>query len=96
MYFFEIIKTILLSLCVLVTVATFMSDFVFFNALFTALRIFIACKIQFSFFKVTINLFLQYDISRDFDESFLIIRFHSSAFAFTFAFVFAFAFTLVT
>ncbi len=81
----------------LVTVATIMSDFVFF-ALFTALRIFIACKIQFSFFKVIINLLLQYDISCDFDESFLIITFHSSAFAFTFtfAFAFAFAFALVT
>ncbi len=96
MYFSEIIKAILLSLCVLVTVATIMSDFVFFSALFTALHIFIACKIQFSFFEVTINLLLQSDISYDFDESFLIIRFHSSAFAFTFAFVFAFAFALVT
>ena len=96
MYFSEIIKTILLSLCVLVTVVTIMSDFAFFNALFTALHIFIACKIQFSFFKVIINLLLQYNISCDFDESFLIIRFHSSAFAFAFAFVFAFVFTLVT
>ncbi len=97
MYFSEIIKAILLSLCILVTVATIMSDFVFFSALFTALCIFIACKIQFSFFKVTINNLLSwYDISCDFDENFLIIRFHSSAFAFTFAFVFAFAFTFVT
>ncbi len=96
MYFSEIIKAILLPLYVLVTVATIMSDFVFFNALFTALRIFIACKIQFSFFKVIINLLSRYDISCDFDENFLIIRFHSPAFAFTFAFVFAFAFALVT
>ncbi len=96
MYFSEIIRAILLSLCVLVTVATIMSDFAFFSALFTALRIFIACKIQFSFFEVIINLLSQYDISCDFDKNFLIIRFHSSAFAFTFAFVFTFAFTLVT
>ncbi len=94
MYFFEIIKAILLSLCILVTVTTIMSDFVFFNALFTALRIFIACKIQFSFFEVTINLLSWYNIFCDFDEDFLIIRFHS--FAFAFAFMFAFAFALVT
>ncbi len=92
MYFSEIVRAILLSLCILVIVTTFMSDFAFFSALFIALRIFIACKIQFSFFEVTINLLLQYDISCDFDEGFLIIRFHSSAFAF----VFAFAFALVT
>ena len=90
-YFFEIIRTILLSLYVLVIVTTIMSDFVFFNALFTALRIFIACKIQFSFFKVTINLLSWYDISCDFDESFLMTRFHSLAFAFTFVLMFAFA-----
>ncbi len=96
MYFFEIIKAILLSLCILVTVVTIMSDFVFFSALFTALRIFIAYKIQFSFFEVIINLLLWYNISCDFDENFLIIRFHSSAFAFTFTFMFAFAFALVT
>jgi len=98
MYFSEIIRAILLSLCVLVTVATIMSDFAFFSALFTALRIFIACKIQFSFFKVTINLLSRYNISCDFGESFLIIRFHSPAFAFAFAFAFmsAFAFALVT
>ncbi len=98
MYFSEIIKAILLSLCVLVIVMTIMSNFAFFSALFTALRIFIVCRIQFSFFEVTINLLSRYDISCDFDESFLIIRFHSSAFAFafTFAFVFAFAFALVT
>ncbi len=96
MYFSEIIKAILLSLCVLATVATIMSDFAFFSALFTALRIFIACKIQFSFFEVIINILSRYDISYDFGESFLIIRFHSSAFAFAFAFVFAFAFALVT
>jgi len=94
MYFSEIIKAILLSLYVLVIVTTFMSDFAFFSALFTALRIFIICKIQFLFFEVTINLLSRYDISCDFDESFLIIRFHSSAFAF--AFMFAFAFALVT
>ena len=98
MYFSEIIKAILLSLCVLVIVMTIMSNFAFFSALFTALRIFNVCRIQFSFFEVTINLLSRYDISCDFDESFLIIRFHSSAFAFafTFAFVFAFAFALVT
>ena len=45
MYFSEIIKAILLSLCVLIIVATIMSDFVFFSALFTALRIFITYKI---------------------------------------------------
>jgi len=87
MYFSEIVKAILLSLCVLATVATIMSDFVFFSALFTALRIFIACKVQFSFFEVTINLLSRYDISCDFDEGFLVIRFHSSAFAFAFALV---------
>ncbi len=95
-YFSEIIKAILLSLCVLATVATFMSDFVFFSALFTALHIFITCKIQFSFFEVIINFLSQYDISCDFDEGFLIIRFYSPAFAFKFAFMFAFAFALVT
>jgi len=89
MYFSEIIKAILLSLCVLVTVATIMSDFAFFSALFTALRIFIACKIQFSFFEVTINLLSRYDISCDFDEGFLMTRFHSLAFAFAFALMFA-------
>jgi len=91
MYFSEIIRAILLSLCVLVTVATIMSNFAFFSALFTALRIFIICKIQFSFFKVIINLLLQYDISCDFDESFLMTRFHSLTFAFAFALMFAFA-----
>ncbi len=96
MYFSEIVRAILLSLCVLATVATIMSDFAFFSALFTALRIFIACKIQFSFFEVTINLLSRYDTSCDFGESFLVIRFHSPAFAFAFAFVFAFAFALVT
>ena len=89
MYFSKIIKAILLSLYVLITVATIMSDFVFFSALFTALCIFIACKIQFSFFEVTINLLSQYDISCDFDEGFLMIKFHSLAFAFTFALMFA-------
>jgi len=96
MYFSEIIKAILLSLCVLVTVTTIMSNFAFFSALFTALRIFIIFKVQFSFLKLTMNLLLQYDISCDFDENFLITQFHSPAFAFTFAFVFAFAFALVT
>ncbi len=89
MYFFEIIRAILLSLCVLVTVVTIMSDFALFSALFTALRIFIACKIQFSFFEVTINLFLQYNISCDFDESFLMTRFYSLTFAFAFVLMFA-------
>jgi len=39
------------------------------------------------------SLLSRYDISCDFDENFLVIRFYSPAFAFTFAFVFAFAFT---
>ncbi len=72
MYFSEIIKVILLSLCVLVTVATIMSNFVFFSALFTALRIFIVFKVQFSFLRLTMSLLLQYDISCNFDENFLI------------------------
>jgi len=70
MYFSEIIEAILLSLYVLIIVITIMSDFVFFSVLFTALCIFIICKIQFSFFEVIINLLLQYDISYDFDKNF--------------------------
>jgi len=89
MYFSEIIRAILLSFCVLIIVAIIMSDFVFFSALFTALHIFIICKIQFSFFEVTINLLLWYDISCDFDESFLMTKFYSLAFAFAFALMFA-------
>ena len=89
MYFSEIIRAILLSLCILITVVTIMSDFAFFSALFTALRIFIACKIQFSFFEVTINLLSRYNISCDFDESFLMTRFHSLAFVFAFVLMFA-------
>jgi len=38
---------------------------------------------------VTINLLSWYDISCDFDESFLMTRFHSLAFAFAFALMFA-------
>jgi len=95
-YFSEIVRTMLFPFCVLATVATIRSLFAFFNALFIESRIFIIFKVQFSFLKLTMNLLLQYDISCDFDENFLITQFHSPAFAFTFAFVFAFAFALVT
>jgi len=91
-YLFKIIKTMLLFFYILTTVAIKRSIFAFFNALFIKFHIFIIFKIQFSFLRMTINLLLQYNISCDFDESFLIIRFHSFAFAFTFVFVFAFAF----
>jgi len=96
MYFSEIVRAILLPLCVLATVATIMSDFAFFSALLTALRIFIAFNVQFSFLKLTMSLLSRYDVSCDFGEDFLVTRFHSPAFAFAFAFVFAFAFALVT
>jgi len=97
-YFFKIIRIMLFLFCILTIVTTIRSIFVFFNVLFIESLIFIVFKVQFSFLKLTINLLLQYNISCDFNENFLIIRFHSSAFAFTFAFIFifAFAFTLVT
>jgi len=95
-YFFKIIKAMLFFFCVLTIVMTIRSIFVFFNVLFIESRIFIVFRVQFSFLRLTMNLLSWYDISYDFDENFLMIRFHSSAFAFTFAFVFAFAFTLVT
>jgi len=96
MYFFKIIKAMLFLFCVLTIMMTIRSIFAFFNVLFIESRIFIVFKVQFSFLRLTMSLLLQYDISCDFDENFLMIRFHSSAFAFTFAFVFAFAFALVT
>ncbi len=100
MYFFKIIRTILFLFCVLTIMMTIRLIFAFFNALFIESCIFIIFKVQFSFLRLTMSIFLWYHISCDFDENFLIIRFHSSAFAFTFAFtfafVFAFAFTLVT
>jgi len=96
MYFFEIVKAMLFFFNVLTIVMIIRSIFAFFNVLFIESCIFIVFNVQFSFLKLTMSLLLQYDISCDFDENFLIIRFHSSAFAFTFAFVFAFAFASVT
>ncbi len=96
MYFFEMIKTMLFLFSVLTIVMTLRSIFAFFNVLFIESCIFIIFNVQFSFLKLTMSLLLQYNISCDFDENFLIIRFHSSAFAFTFAFMFAFAFASVT
>jgi len=92
MYFFKTVRTMLFLFCVLTIVMTIRSIFAFFNVLF------IVFKVQFLFLKLTMSLLLQYDISCDFDENFLVIRFHSPAFAFAFAFafVFAFAFALVT
>ncbi len=43
MYFSKIIRTILLSFCVLVTVVTIMSDFAFFSAFFNFFSFFIKC-----------------------------------------------------
>jgi len=80
-YFFKIIKTMLFPFCILATVATKRSIFAFFSALFIEFCIFIVFKVQFSFLKVTISLLSQYNISCDFNEGFLVIRFHSSAFA---------------
>ena len=96
MYFFKIIRAMLFFFCILTIMMTIRLIFVFFNVLFIESRIFIVFKVQFSFLRLTMNLLLQYDISCDFDENFLMIKFHSSAFTFTFAFVFAFAFMLVT
>jgi len=93
-YFFEIIRTMLFFFCILTIMMTIRSIFAFFNVLFIESRIFIVFKVQFLFLRLTMSLLSQYDISCDFGENFLIIRFHSSAFAF--AFVFAFAFMLVT
>ena len=75
-------KTMLLFFCILTTVMTIRLTFAFFNALFIEFRIFIVFKVKFSLLRLTINLFLQYNISYDFDKSFLIIRFYSSVFAF--------------
>ena len=96
MYFFKIIKTMLFFFCILTIMMTIRSILIFFNVLFIESLIFIIFKIQFSFLRLTMNLLSRYDISCDFGENFLIIRFHSPAFAFTFAFMFAFAFVLVT
>ncbi len=85
MYFSKIIKTMLFLFCVLTTVTTIRSIFAFFNVLFIESRIFIVFKVQFSFLKLTMSLLSQYDISYDFGKGFLIIRFHSPAFAFAFA-----------
>jgi len=82
MYFFSLMKTMLLFFCILTTVMTIRLTFAFFNALFIEFRIFIVFKVKFSLLRLTINLFLQYNISYDFDKSFLIIRFYSSVFAF--------------
>jgi len=96
MYFFEIVRAMLFFFYVLTIMMTIRSIFAFFNALFIESRIFIVFKVQFSFLRLTMSLLSRYDNSCDFGENFLIIRFHSPAFAFAFAFVFAFAFTLVT
>ncbi len=82
MYFFKIIRAMLFFSYVLTIMTTIRSIFVFFNSLFIESRIFITLKVQFSFLKLTMSLLLQYNISCDFGENFLIIRFHSSAFAF--------------
>ncbi len=95
-YFFKIIKTMLFFFYILTIMMTIRSIFAFFNVLFIESRIFIVFKVQFSFLRLTMSLLLWYDISCNFGENFLIIRFHSSAFAFTFTFMFAFAFMLVT
>ncbi len=89
MYFFKIIKAMLFFFCILAIMMTIRSIFAFFNVLFIESRIFIVFKVQFSFLKLTMSLLSRYDISCDFGENFLMIRFHSSAFAFTFAFAFA-------
>ncbi len=96
MYFFKIIRIMLFFFCILTIMMTIRSIFAFFNVLFIKSRIFIVFKVQFSFLRLTMNLLSWYDISCNFDENFLIIRFYSSAFAFIFAFVFAFAFMFVT
>jgi len=86
MYFFETVRAMLFPFCVFAIVATIRSIFAFFNALFIESRIFIAFKVQFSFLGLTMSLLSRYDISCDFGENFLVIRFHSPAFAFAFAF----------
>ena len=95
-YFFKTVRTMLFFFCILTIMMTIRSIFAFFNVLFIESRIFIVFKVQFSFLKLTISLLLQYNISCDFGENFLIIRFHLPEFAFAVAFVFAFAFALVT
>jgi len=89
MYFFETVRAMLFFFCVLAIMMTIRSIFAFFNALFIESRIFIVFKVQFSFLGLTMSLLSRYDISCDFGEDFLIIRFHSPAFAFMFAFAFA-------
>ncbi len=89
MYFFETVRTMLFPFCVLTIVTTIRSIFAFFNVLFIESRIFIVFKVQFSFLRLTMSLLSRYDISCDFGEDFLIIRFYSPAFAFAFAFAFA-------
>jgi len=84
-YFFNIVRAILFFFCIFATVVTIKLIFVSFSTLFIKFCIFIIFRIQFSFLKVIISLLLQYDISLDFDEIFLIIRFHLPAFAFAFA-----------
>jgi len=98
MYFLKTVKAMLFFFCVLTIMMTIRSIFAFFNVLFIESRIFIVFKVQFSFLRLTMSLFSRYDISCNFGENFLIIRFHSPAFAFAFAFafVFAFVFALVT
>jgi len=81
-YFFKIIKTILFFFCILATVRTKRSIFAFFNVLFIEFCIFIVFKVQLSFLRVMISLFLQYNTSCDFDTVFLIIRFHLFTFMF--------------
>jgi len=73
--------------CILTIMMTIRSIFAFFNALFIESLIFIVFKVQFSFLRLTMSFLLQYDISCDFDENLLMIRFHSPAFAFAFALV---------
>ncbi len=85
--FFKIIRTMLFFFCILTIMTTIRSIFAFFNALFIESRIFIVFKVQFSFLRLTMNLLSRYDISCDFGENFLIIRFHSPAFAFAFMLV---------
>jgi len=98
LYFFKTVRAMLFFFCVLTIMMTIRLIFAFFNALFIESRIFIVFKVQFLFLRLTMSLLSRYNISCDFGKNFLIIRFHSPAFAFAFvfAFVFAFAFALVT
>ncbi len=89
MLFFKTVRTMLFFFCILTIMTTIRSIFAFFNALFIESRIFIVFKVQFSFLGLTMSLLSRYDISCDFGEDFLVIRFHSPAFAFAFAFAFA-------